>query len=325
MRAIRVSELGGPENLTLTDIDAPSPGPGQLVAEVAAAGVNFIDTYQRSGLYQMPLPFTPGGEGAGRVVAVGEGVEGFAVGDRVAWVDAPGSYAEQVVVRAERAVAVPDGVELETAAAAMLQGITAQYLTRSTYPIQAGETALVHAAAGGVGLLVTQFVKAAGGRVIGTVSTEEKARLATEAGADEVIRYDTLADDALAAEVRRRNGGAGVHVSYDGVGAATFEASLASLRPRGMLVSFGNASGPVPPFPLLRLSQMGSLFVTRPTMGHYIITREDLMARVDDLFGRILDGSLKIRVGGTYPLAEAAQAHRDLEGRKTTAKLLLVP
>jgi NADPH2:quinone reductase len=287
--------------------------------------VNYVDTYQRSGLYQMKLPFTPGGEGAGRVVAVGAGVEGFAVGDRVAWVDAPGSYAEQVVVRAERGVAVPEGIELETAAAAMLQGITAQYLTRGTYPIQAGETALVHAAAGGVGLLVTQFVKAAGGKVIGTVSTEEKARLAAEAGADEVIRYDTLADDALAEEVRRRNGGEGVHVSYDGVGAATFEASLASLRPRGMLVSFGNASGPVPPFPLLRLSQMGSLFVTRPTMVHYIITREDLMARVDDLFGRILDGSLKIRIGGTYPLADAAQAHRDLEGRKTTAKLLLVP
>jgi NADPH:quinone reductase len=325
MRAIRVFETGGPENLLLNDLDDPAPGPGELVVEVAAAGVNYIDTYQRSGLYQMPMPFTPGGEGAGRVVMVGDQVSGFHVGDRVAWVDAPGSYAEKVVVRAERAVAVPEGIELETAAAAMLQGITAQYLTRSTYPIQAGETALVHAAAGGVGLLVTQFVKAAGGKVIGTVSTEEKARLAAEAGADEVIRYDTLADDALAEEVRRRNGGEGVHVSYDGVGAATFEASLASLRMRGTLVSFGNASGPVPPFPLLRLSQMGSLFVTRPTMVHYIVTREDLMARVDDLFGRILDGTLKIRVGGTYPLAEAGRAHRDLEGRKTTAKLLLVP
>jgi NADPH2:quinone reductase len=325
MRAIRVHATGGPENLTPTDVETPTPGPGEILAEVAAAGVNFVDTYQRSGLYVLPLPFTPGGEGAGRVAAVGEGVTGFAVGDRIAWADQPGTYAEQVCVKAERTVPVPDGIGLETAAATMLQGITAQYLTHSTYPIRAGETALVHAAAGGVGLLVTQLVKAAGGTVIGTVSTEAKAELAREAGADEVIRYDTLADSELAAEVRRRNGGEGVHVAYDGVGAATFEASLASLRLRGTLVSFGNASGPVPPFPLLRLSQMGSLFVTRPTMVHYIVTREDLLARVDDLFGRILDGSLTIRIGGTYPLAEAEQAHRDLEGRKTTAKLLLIP
>jgi NADPH:quinone reductase len=325
MRAIIVSETGGPDVLRVGDIEPPRPGAGELLISVAAAGVNFIDTYQRSGLYAVPLPFTPGAEGAGQVLAVGEGVEDFSVGDAVAWGDVSGSYAEQVIARADRVVPVPDGVSLEVAAGAMLQGMTAHYLTQSTFPIQAGQTALVHAAAGGMGLLLTQLVKAAGGKVIGTVSTDEKAKLAREAGADEVIRYDTLADDELAAEVRERNGGAGVDVSYDGVGAATFEASLASLRPRGMLVSFGNASGPVPPFPLLRLSAMGSLFATRPTLVHHIATREDLLWRSGDVFRWIQDGTLTMRIGGKYPLEQAGQAHRDLESRKTTGKLLVIP
>ena len=325
MRAIVVNEPGGPEVLTVAEAEPPKPGPGQLVAAVAAAGVNFIDTYQRSGLYPMPLPFTPGAEGAGRVVAVGEGVLGFSVGDAIAWADAPGSYAEQVIVPADRAVPVPAGVPLETAAAAMLQGMTAHYLTTSTHPLAAGETALVHAAAGGMGLLLTQLAKAAGAKVIGTVSTEEKAKLARETGADEVVRYHTLADEALAAEIRRLNDGQGVDVVYDGVGAATFEASLASLRPRGMLASFGNASGPVPPFSILRLAGLGSLFLTRPTLVNYIATREDLLWRAGDVFRWIQDGTLTIRIGASYPLADAAQAHRDLEGRKTTGKLLVVP
>jgi NADPH:quinone reductase len=325
MRAIIVSETGGPDVLLVGDIEPPRPGAGELLISVAAAGVNFIDTYQRSGLYAVPLPFTPGAEGAGQVLAVGEGVEDFSVGDAVAWGDVSGSYAEQVIARADRVVPVPNGVSLEVAAGAMLQGMTAHYLTQSTFPIQAGQTALVHAAAGGMGLLLTQLVKAAGGKVIGTVSTDEKAKLAREAGADEVIRYDTLADDELAAEVRERNGGAGVDVSYDGVGAATFEASLASLRPRGMLVSFGNASGPVPPFPLLRLSAMGSLFATRPTLVHHIATREDLLWRSGDVFRWIQDGTLTMRIGGKYPLEQAGQAHRDLESRKTTGKLLVIP
>jgi NADPH2:quinone reductase len=325
MRAIVVNEPGGPEVLTVAEAEAPKPGPGQVVAAVAAVGVNFIDTYQRSGLYPMPLPFIPGAEGSGRVVAVGEGVEGLAVGDAIAWADAPGSYAEQVIVPADRAVPVPDGVPLETAAAAMLQGMTAHYLTTSTHPLAAGETALVHAAAGGMGLLLTQLAKAVGAKVIGTVSTEEKAKLARETGADEVVRYDTLADEALAAEVRRLNGDRGVDVVYDGVGAATFEASLASLRPRGVLASFGNASGPVPPFSILRLAGLGSLFLTRPTLAHHIVDREELLWRAGDIFRWIQDGTLTIRVGASYPLADAEQAHRDLEGRKTTGKVLIVP
>ena len=325
MRAIVVSELGGPDVLQLSDVNDPKPGPGELLVKVGAVGVNYVDTYQRSGLYPMQVPFVPGAEGAGHVLAVGEGVTAWKPGDRVAWGDVPASYAEQVIVPADRAVAVPDGVDVETAAAAMLQGLTAHYLTQSTYPIQAGQTALIHACAGGMGLLLTQLVKAAGGKVIGTVSSDEKAKLSAEAGADHVIRYDRFTDDALAAEVKRLNGGEGVHVVYDGVGASTFEASLASLRPRGMLVSFGNASGPVPPFPPLRLSGAGSLFLTRPTLVHHIATREDLEWRSGDLFRWIEDGTLTIRVGEKFPLGEAAQAHRDLQARKTTGKLLLIP
>ncbi|MFL6117109.1 MAG: quinone oxidoreductase family protein [Catenulispora sp.] len=325
MRAIVVNELGGPDVLRLSDVNDPRPGPGELLVKVGAAGVNFIETYQRGGLYQMKLPYTPGAEAAGQVLAVGEGVTGFQPGDRVATVDARGSYAEQAIVPADRAVPVPDGVDVETAAATLLQGLTAHYLTKSTYPVKAGETALVHAAAGGMGLLLTQLVKAAGGKVIGTVSSDAKAKLAAEAGADEVIRYDEVEGEELAAEVLRHNGGEGVHVVYDGVGASSFEASLGSLRPRGMLVSFGNASGPVPPLAPLRLSQGGSLFLTRPTLKDYVVARQELEWRADDLFGWLRDGTLKIRVGATYPLGEAARAHADLESRKTTGKLLLIP
>jgi NADPH:quinone reductase len=325
MRAIVVSQAGGPEVLQLSDVIEPVPGPGELLVKVGAAGVNFIETYQRSGLYAMNLPFTPGAEAAGHVLAVGEGVTDFRPGDRVATVDARGSYADQVIVPAERAVAVPDGVDVETAAAVMLQGMTAHYLTQSTYPIQAGETALVHAAAGGMGLLLTQMVKAAGGKVIGTVSSDAKAKLAAEAGADEVIRYDQVAGEELAAEVRHRNGGQGVHVAYDGVGKDTFEASLGALRVRGMLVSFGNASGPVPPVAPLRLSAAGSLFLTRPTLGSYIVARQELEWRADDLFRWIQEGVLNVRIGAEFPLGQAGEAHAELESRKTTGKLLLIP
>jgi NADPH:quinone reductase len=325
MRAIVVSQSGGPEVLQLSDVTEPVPGPGELLVKVGAAGVNFIETYQRSGLYAMNLPFTPGAEAAGHVLAVGEGVTDFRPGDRVATVDARGSYAEQAIVPAERAVTVPDGVDIETAAAVMLQGMTAHYLTQSTYPVKAGETALVHAAAGGMGLLLTQLVKAAGGKVIGTVSSDAKAKLATDAGADEVIRYDQVAGEELAAEVRRRNGGQGVHVAYDGVGKDTFESSLGALRVRGMLVSFGNASGPVPAFAPLRLSAAGSLFLTRPTLGSYIVARQELEWRADDLFRWIQDGSLNVRIGAKFPLGQAGEAHEELESRRTTGKLLLVP
>ena len=319
MRAVVAPETGGPEVLTLVDQAAPEPGPGQILVDVAAAGVNFIDIYHRSGLYQVQLPFPMGQEGAGVVAAAGDGVDGLAPGDRVAWTGVEGSYAEQAVIPAGRAVPVPDGVTTEDAAAVLLQGTTAQYLATSTYPIQPGDTAVVHAAAGGVGLLLTQYVKALGGRVIGTVSTAEKERLAREAGADEIIRY-TEAD--VTAEVRRLTGGAGVPVVYDSVGADTFEASFASLRPRGMLVLFGQSSGPVPPMQPQRLIE-GSFFLTRPTSRHYIATREDLLARTGDVLRRVADGTLKVHIGGRYPLAEARRAHEDLAARRTTGKLLL--
>ena len=325
MRAIVVGQAGGPEVLQLSEVNDPKPGPGELLVKVGATGVNFIETYQRSGLYPVNLPFTPGAETAGHVLAVGEGVTDFKPGDRVATVDARGSYAEQVIVPAERAVAVPDGVDIETAGAAILQGMTAHYLTQSTYPVKAGETALVHAAAGGMGLLLTQLVKAVGGKVIGTVSSEAKAKLATEAGADEVIRYDQVSGEELAQEVRHRNGGQGVHVAYDGVGKDTVEASLGALRVRGMLVSFGNASGPVPPVAPLRLMQGGSLFLTRPTLGNYIVARQELEWRAGDVFRWIQEGALNVLVGAKYPLGEAGLAQQDLESRKTTGKLLLIP
>lgn len=322
MRAIRVATNGGPEVLELGEVEVPEPGPGQLLVDVAAAGVNFIDTYQRSGVYTMQLPFTPGSEGAGEIVAVGPDVDGFAVGERVAWAMAPGSYAEKALVPASAAVKVPEGVAADTAAAAMLQGMTAHYLVTSTHPIATGETALVHAAAGGMGLLLTQLIKAKGANVIGTVSTDEKERLAREAGADEIIRYT---DADVAAEVSDLTDGRGVDVVYDGVGKSTFEASLASLRPRGTLALFGASSGPVPPVDPQRLNSSGSLFLTRPSLGHHILTRDELDWRAGEVFDWIAQGTITLRIGGTYSLDDARKAHEDLEGRRTTGKLLIVP
>jgi len=321
-KAIRIYETGGPEVMTLTELEQPKPGPGDLLVDVAAAGVNFIDVYHRSGAYPVKPPLVLGAEGAGTVREVGADVTDFRVGDLVAWAAAPGSYAEQVVVPASVAVAVPDGIGERTAAATMLQGLTAQYLLKSTYPVTAGETVLVHAAAGGMGLLLTQWATHLGARVIGTVSTAAKAELARAAGADEVIRYT---ERNVADEVRRLTDGTGVHVVYDGVGKDTFEASLASLRRRGMLVLFGASSGPVPPFDLQRLNAAGSLFVTRPTLAHHAAERAELLERATDVFDTILAGRLTIRIGHEYPLADAAQAHVDLQARRTTGKLLLIP
>jgi NADPH:quinone reductase len=321
--AIQVSRTGGAEVLEAVELPDPAPGPGELLVEVAAAGVNYIDTYHRSGLYPMQTPFVLGLEGAGRVVEAGDDVEGFSVGDRVAWKYAPGSYAQRVVVRAVDALAVPDDVADDLAAAIPLQGLTAHYLVTSTYPVREGDTVLVHAAAGGVGLLLTQLAAARGARVIGTVSTEEKERLARSAGAAEVIRYTEV--DDLAGEVRRLTGGEGVAAVYDGVGATTFDASLASLRPRGMLVLYGASSGPVPPFELQRLAAGGSLFVTRPRLESYTATRDELEWRAREVFDAVRSGGLDVRVGGRYPLSDARVAHEDLQARRTTGKLLLLP
>lgn len=320
--AVQIRQTGGPEVLEVTEVEIGDPGPGELLVDVAAAGVNYIDTYHRSGLYPMQLPLTLGLEGAGTVTAAGPDVTEFAPGDRVAWQGQLGSYAGQVKVAADGVVRVPDGVGDETAAALMLQGITAHYLVRSTYEVQDGDDVLVHAAAGGVGLLLTQLAKARGARVIGTVSTEEKAKLAREAGADDVIRYDQV---DFAEETRTLTGGEGVAVVYDGVGKTTFDGSLASLRVRGMLVLFGAASGPVPPVDPQRLNQGGSLFLTRPTSVHYVRTREELTWRAEELFQSVVDGKLNVRIGHRYPLADARQAHEDLQGRRTTGKLLLLP
>jgi NADPH2:quinone reductase len=323
MRAIQITETGGPEVLRLAELPEPEPGPGQLLVEVAAAGVNYLDTYHRSGAYQMPLPFTPGTEGAGTVTTVGPDTSDVTVGDRVAWATSLGSYAAQAVVPAEQAVPVPQGMDIQTAAGCLLQGMTAHYLAVSVHSVQPGETVLVHAAAGGVGLLLTQLATARGGRVIGTVSTPAKERLAREAGAAEVIRYTEIED--LAGEVHRLTGGDGVAAGYDGVGASTFDASLGSLRPRGMLALYGAASGPVPPVDPQRLNSAGSVFLTRPTLAHYVATREELLWRAGEVFDSILDGSLRITIGGRYPLAEAGRAHQDLQARRTTGKLLLLP
>ncbi len=323
MRAIQVTEYGGPDVLRLRELPDPEPGDGELLVRAAACGVNYIDTYHRSGAYPVELPFTPGMEGAGVVRAVGGDVDGMGVGDRVAWASTTGSYAEQVLVPADRAVPVPDVVDDDVAAAALLQGMTAHYLTVSTYPVQAGDAVLVHAAAGGVGLLLTQLATTRGARVIGTVSTAEKERLARDAGAAEVIRYTEV--DDLAAEVRARTGGAGVAAVYDGVGATTFDASLAALRPRGMLVLFGAASGPVPPVDPQRLNATGSVFLTRPQLAHYTATREELTWRAGEVYDAVREGSLRISVGGRYPLGDAGRAHEDLQGRRTSGKLLLLP
>lgn len=327
MNAIVITRTGGPEVLEYVTDAGPArqAGPGQLLVKVAATGVNFVDTYHRTGAYKRPLPFTPGSEFAGTVEAVGEGVAGFTPGDPVVSVDAlTGSYARFTLVNADRVVRVPANIPLDTAAAMMLQGLTAHYLTASTWPIQKGDTALVHAAAGGMGLMLTQLIKARGGRVIGTVSTPEKETLARSVGADEVIRY-TEVDDLPAATRALTENGRGVDVVYDGVGKTTFDASLASLRVRGLLALFGAASGPVPPFDPQRLQQSGSTFLTRPTLAHYIATPEDFAWRTNDLFAAVASGALNITIGARYPLAEAAAAHEALESRATTGKVLLIP
>jgi NADPH:quinone reductase len=322
MRAVLVEKLGGPAVLAIAERPDPTPGPGELLVEVAAAGVNYMDIYQREGLppYVADLPFVPGAEGAGTVTAVGAGVRDFAAGDRVSWSGVGGSYAEQAVVPAARAVRVPDGVGLETAAAVMLQGITAHYLCTSTYPVQPGDVVVVHSAAGGVGLLLTQMVKMRGGVVVATTSTDAKAELARAAGADQVTAYPDFG-----AAVAELTGGTGAAAVYDGVGQATFDASLAALRPRGFMVLYGASSGPVAPVEPQRLNTSGSLYLTRPTMGHHIATREELLQRANDLFSWIADGRLSVRIGGRYPLAEAGRAQDDLASRRTTGKLLLLP
>lgn len=322
MKAIRIEGFGGPDALGLVDVPVPSAGPGQIVVRVEAAGVNFIDVYHRTGLYPNPLPLVPGMEGAGVVAAVGPGVSLFREGDRVAWANVLGSYAEHLLLAADRAVAVPPGLRADTAAAVMLQGMTAHYLCTSTYPLKKGDTCLVHAAAGGVGLLLAQMAKRRGARVIGTVGTEAKAVLAREAGADEVVLYTQ--QDFLE-EVKRLTGGRGVDVVYDSVGKTTAEKSLDCLVPRGMMVFYGNASGPVPPIDPLVLSRKGSLFLTRPSLVHYVSDRASLEARAADVLGDAAAGRLKVRIDRIYPLAEAAEAHRALEGRQTTGKVLLVP
>ncbi|MBZ5678691.1 MAG: quinone oxidoreductase [Acidobacteriia bacterium] len=322
MKTIQVKQVGGPEAMELVELPVPQPKANEAVVKLAASGVNFIDVYIREGRYKAPLPFVLGQEGAGVITAVGAEVKSVKVGDHVAWTGLLGSYAEYAAVPADRLVPVPAGVSDQQAAAAMLQGMTAHYLSHATYPLQRGETALVHAAAGGVGLLLVQMAHNIGARVIGTVSTEEKAKLAREAGADEVILY-TQADFEV--ETKRLTGGKGVDVVYDSVGKTTFDKSLNVLRPRGFMVLFGGSSGAVPPFDLIALSQRGSLFVTRPTLAHYTATREELVARSGAVFGMMAAGKLKLRIEHTYPLAEAQRAHRDLEGRKTTGKLLLIP
>ena len=320
MRAIQITKTGGPEVLVYADVDRPSPKAGEALIAVETIGVNFIDVYFREGRYPSPLPFIPGQEAAGTVVEAGEGVTSVKPGDRVAWCGIPGSYAEFAVAPAARLVRVPDEVTSTQAAAALLQGMTAHYLSHSTYTINPGDAVLIHAGAGGTGLLLTQMAKKLGARVFTTVSTEAKAELSREAGADEVILY-TQAD--FAAEVKRLTEGAGLPVVYDSVGKSTFEASLTCLRPRGTMVLFGGSSGAVPPFDLIRLSTMGSLYVTRPTLKDYVASPEDLAKRASDVFCWLGEGSLKLRVEHVYPLEEAARAHRDLESRKTTGKVVL--
>ncbi|MGE0407183.1 MAG: quinone oxidoreductase [Candidatus Korobacteraceae bacterium] len=322
MKAIQIQQTGGPEALTLVDLPAPKPKPNEAVVKIAASGVNFIDVYFREGRYPAPVPFIDGQEAAGVVTELGDEVKTLKPGDRVAYSGVMGSYADYAAVPSDRLVRIPDEVSEKVAAAAMLQGMTAHYLVKDTYPLKRGETALIHAAAGGVGLLLVQLAKNAGARVIATVGTEQKAELARGAGADEVILY-TQQD--FEAETKRLTDGKGVDVVYDGVGKDTFEKDLNVLRPRGYLVLFGASSGPVPPFDLIRLSQKGSLFVTRPTLAAYIATRQELERRAGDILAMIATGRLKVRIGKEYRLGEAQQAHRDLEGRKSTGKLLLIP
>jgi NADPH:quinone reductase len=322
MKAIQVQKTGGPEVLTLVDLPVPRPKPNEVVVKIAAAGVNFIDVYFREGRYPAALPFVDGQEAAGTVTEVGTEVKSLKPGDRVAYTGVIGAYAEYAAVPAARLVLVPHSITDQQAAAAMLQGMTAHYLVHSTYPLKRGETALIHAAAGGVGLLLVQMAKALGAHVVATVGSEEKAKLARKAGADDVIIY-TQQD--FEAETKRFTGGKGVHVVYDGVGKTTFDQGLNLLRPRGYMVLFGGASGPVPPFDPIKLTQKGSLFLTRPSLAQYIASREELDQRANDVLNMIADGKLELHIAHIYKLDHAQQAHRDLEGRKTTGKLLLIP
>lgn len=321
MKAIQVKQPGGPEAMELVDLPVPQPKPNEALVKIQASGVNFIDVYNREGRYKVPLPFVLGQEAAGVVSAVGADVRDVAVGDRVAYTMTLGSYAEYAAVPTDKLVKIPAGVNDREAAATMLQGMTAHYLCHDTYPLKKGETALIHAAAGGVGLLLVQMARNLGARIIATVSTEEKAKLAREAGADDIILY-TQSD--FEAETKRLTGGKGVDVVYDSVGKTTFEKGLNILRPRGMMALYGGSSGAVPPFDPIVLTQKGSLFLTRPSLGAYIATRQELEQRAGAVFGMIREGKLKLRIDHVYPLAEVQQAHRDLEGRKTTGKLLLL-
>lgn len=324
MHAIEVSETGGPEVLRYVDTPQPSPGPGEVLIEAEAIGVNYIDTYFRSGQYPRQLPFILGQETSGTVVDTGEGVEGFTAGDRVVTATASGGYAEYATAPASFTASVPDGVPADVAASALLKGLTAHYLLKSVYPVQAGDTVLVHAGAGGVGLILTQWAHLLGARVITTVSTPEKARMSAKAGADEVLSYP---DDAgeFGERIRALTDGAGVAAVYDGVGATTFDASLASLAVRGTLALFGAASGPVPPFDPQRLNAAGSVFLTRPSLAHFVRTGQEFSWRAEELFSAIARGDITVEVGGRYPLADAARAHEDLQGRKTTGSIVLVP
>jgi len=322
MQAIQITQTGGADVLQLRELPTPTPGSGEVLVRIEACGVNFIDIYLREGRYPSPLPFIPGQEAAGVVAALGPGVSDFKVGDSIAWCGIPGTYAQFAVAPVARLIAIPDGVTTRQAAAAMLQGMTAHYLAHSTYAIQPGDSVLIHAGAGGVGLLLIQMAKSLGARVFATVSTEEKAALAQAAGADETILYTK---DDFTTKVRELTNGAGVPVVYDSVGKTTFDGSLACLRPRGILVLYGGASGAVPPFDPIQLSTRGSLYLTRPTLKEYITTRQELVQRAGDVLRWVAEGTLKLRLEHNYPLADAAQAHRDLEGRKTTGKLLLIP
>ena len=322
MKAIQITQTGGPEVMQLAEVSVPQPKSNEIVVKIKAAGVNFIDVYNREGRYKAPLPLILGQEGAGTVIAIGSDSHGFSVGDPVAYTSVLGSYAEYAAVPADRLVKIPSGGSEREAAAAMLQVMTAHYLSHDTYPLKKGETALIHAAAGGVGLLLVQMARNIGARVIATVSTEEKAKLARGAGAHDVILY-TQSD--FEAETKRLTGGKGVDVVYDSVGKTTFDKGLNVLRPRGMMVLFGGSSGAVPPFDPLVLTHKGSLFLTRPSLGNYIATTDELHQRAAAVLGMIAEGKLKLRIEHTYPLAQAQQAHRDLESRKTTGKLLLLP
>jgi len=322
MNAIQIQTTGGPEVLRVVDLPIPVPGPGQVLIRVEAVGVNFIEIYFRKGQYKATMPLVPGTEAAGTVEELGSGVTGFKAGDLVASVGVLGSYAEYALVPAAQLVKVPDGLTPEQAAAAMLQGMTAHYLAKSTYPLKAGDTALIHAGAGGVGLLLTQMAAKIGARVITTVSTQEKAELSREAGAAEVILYT---EQDFLAEAKRLTGGKGVEVVYDSVGKTTFESSLNCLRPRGLMALFGGSSGPVPTFDLIQLSSKGSLFITRPTLWHYIGTRQELEWRAGEVLGAVASGELKLRMEHMYPLADAGRAQDDMENRKTTGKILLEP